>query len=160
MIPQQTTWGMIEPTMYVQAKDGVAYRVVAKRYHSAGLPPWQFRLIDAAGNTYDQWADADAIATLLLPTDEEAERMVEALLGGQTLHRKFVRMEEIRTAPDSQWARAAMAAHLLNMHHVSITTTAHKQNESMDELVELHALEHANPGSSWVPHVHVASGDL
>lgn len=162
MIQQRSTWGMIEPTMYVQAGSGAAYKVLAKRYDLdlAGPKPWQVRLVDQAGDTYDIFVDADDPVTLLVPTAEEAEQVVTRVLGGVVQQRKVIRMEEIRLNPDGQWARAAMAAHLLTMHHVSITTTAHKQNASMDDLVELHALEHANPGTSWVPHVHVASGDL
>lgn len=158
MIEQVTRWGYLEPGMYLRAGDGSTWRVDGKR--RGANDGWELRIRNQAGQTSDVERGFDDDVTLLVPTHEEAESLIAAMLPVSGVRRKIVRMEEIATNPDSKWVRAALAAHLHNLHHVSISPTAHAENKSIADLVESHNLSHARPEPDWIAHVHVPSGDL
>ena len=154
VIAQDTTWIMVEPDMYVRDGNGGVWRVLARRYED-GL--WRFRLGDANGYPMaDILALPGAPVTIMVPTIDDAEALISTLLPVNGVQRRVITMERVTSSPDSKWVRAAFASHLLNLHHVSISPTAHAENHSIAELVELHNLSHAKPEATWVPHIHVA----
>ena len=159
MIGHPTTWVMLEPGMYLQAADATIWRVDAKSYN-VQLGAWVLRITDAAGNWADVGRPADAPVTVMVPTIDEAEMVVAQALPVAGVLRRVIRMEHIATHPDGKWVRAHLASHLLNLHHLSISATAHAENTDLAGLLEAHALAHARPEPDWIPHIHVNEWEL
>lgn len=163
MIPQPTTWFFVEVGMYVQSDDGRAWRVDGKvpaSEHGDGC--WGWTLHDRAGQEWRLVANLEAPVAVMVPTMDEAENMVARALPVSEVHRRIVRMEELRTVPDTKWARAQLASHLLELHGESVNVYDYvaENVDDMEELLHLHAASHARPHTNVVPHVHVPFHEL
>lgn len=155
MKPVPTTWVMLEPGMYVQGTDGSVWRVDEKRYTGGGI--WWFALTNRRGELAHITKQPEDPATLMQPTHEDAEALLVAagMVTKDGIQRRFIRMEDFAAHPDTKWARAALASHLLNQHGVSVSPTAHAENKSIADLLEAHALAHSSSTPMIIPHIHV-----
>lgn len=158
MTPQQTQWGYLETGMYLQDARGERWLVTGKRRGSGG--GWQLRIRNDLGWEAQPERGFDDPVTLLVPTAEEQMSVLRETLGAEVIERRVFRLEELREHPDNKWVRYAIASHLLHFHHISISTTAHVENDDIEGLLEMHALEHAKPQPDWLPHVHVPTDQL
>ena len=159
MIAHPTSWVWLEVGMYLQATDGSVWRIDGKG-RDVGQDGWTLRITNKDGKSVDVSRGAEAPTMVMVPTPEEAEAVIvnAGMVAG--IKRRVIRMEEYRSNPDSKWVRAALASHLATLHGISITSTAHEQNKSIDDLLEIHALAHASTRPPIIEHVHVLGGDL
>ena len=159
MIQQSTTWFEVEPLMYVLGTDGSMWRVESRAPTYAG-GIWTFKMINRQGQWVEVAKSFDDAVTVVVPTFDDAEATVLQILAVTGIQRRVIRMEDLATHPDNKWRRAHIAAHLLSMHHVSVSPSAHAENHDITDLIMQHNLAHASPGSTWVPHVHLPLDQL
>lgn len=161
MIASPASWFYVDVGTYVRSADGAAWRVDGKT-RRPGAPDgvWDFALTNASGQRHIASMELDAAVDILVPTMSEAEALIAARLPVSGVRRMVVALEELRTYPDSKWVRAAIAAHLLDLHGVSVSPTAHAENKDIADMLVAHAASHARPETVLVPHVHVPYSQL
>lgn len=139
--PITTDWAFVPVGAWISDADGKAWRVVERR---SKLPAIALGLDDGSGRGVWVTRNAGEDVVLLDMSMDRATALVASVLGG------VVEMD-VLPQRDSKNARAMWKAHLLHHHHEATVGN----QDSLDSLKELHALLHAKPHPSGLPHVHV-----
>ena len=148
--------------MYVRDATGKDWRVDGKR--RVGTDPdgyWRFRMTGRDRMVVEVPAHLDHPIFVLIPSNvDEAETIIARLLPVSGVRRRVVRVEDLRTHPDTEGTRRMVAAHLAHMHNVSIRPAIAADSADLEGLIELHAACHAEPAGMALTHVHVPYSQL
>ena len=144
--PVPTTWGYIKPGALVQGADGAPWRVIEQRTQ---LPVLAFLVWDGADKSIWVTKGYDDEVVLLDEQTGRAVALVADILGAELV------LDPLPYGPDSKFLRSQYLAHL-RYHHGrgDLIASAESRSNPLEDLVQLHAIEHSGPLRYGIPHTH------
>jgi hypothetical protein len=140
-----TIVGNIEAGALIVDAEGGHWRVIERRIR---LPKIAL-LITSGQRTFWATKEYGDDVTLVDESHGRAVANVLSALGGTML------IDELPKGPDRPGVRSLYAAHLFHHHKVWVGSGSSVNEENtLQGLIELHALEHASPRPDWLPHEH------